>query len=392
MDRGGLVRLLLNDDRVLLFQGEAKDLPLSANSVDAIVSDPPSGTGFMAQDWDKSKGGRDSWIKWLSLQMSPAYTALKPGGHGLVWALPRTSHWTATALENLGFEIRDVFHHIFGSGFPKSLTSKSVDIPPECGTALKPAVEHWWMVRKPFEGSLTANYHEHGTGLLNIDACRVGGEDTRAKTGVRPDNGWGMGEGIVAGSEHGRWPAHLSLDEFAGALLDEQSGVRKSGSMKAGTPRGVNAIFGKAPSSPACETDIVGSKGGASRFFYCPKPTPKETEAGLDHLPLKSSGDLTGRQDGSLGLNSPRAGAGRGTPRRNTHPTKKSIALMRYLIRLITPPGGIVLDPFCGTGTTGIAALLEGRKFIGCELGGDDGEYLPILEGRIRHALNGGFQ
>lgn len=346
------MRLLLNDDRVLLFQGEAKDLPLSANTVDAIVSDPPSGTGFMAQKWDKVKGGRNPWIDWLSLQMHPAFNALKPAGHGLVWALPRTSHWTATGLEDTGFVIRDRVSHIFLNGFPKSLTSKSSDIPPECGTALKPALEDWWLIQKTCKGTTTNAFHTFGTGLLNIDACRVGDSDTRAPTGRRPDNGWEMAGGVLAGSECGRWPSHLVVDE----------GVA------------INDI-----DDPAL-------------YFYCPKPRPEETEAGLDHLPLKSSGTLTGRVDGSLGLNSPRAGAGRGTPRRNTHPTKKSIALMRYLIRLITPPGGIVLDPFCGSGTTGIAALLEGRKFIGCELGGDDGEYLPILEGRIRHALNGGFQ
>lgn len=341
------MRVLLDTDRCVLFQGEAKDLPLSANSVDAIVTDPPSGTGFMAQQWDKSKGGRDGWIDWLALQMTPALNALKPAGHGLVWALPRTSYWTAMGLDDCGFAIRDRVSHIFLNGFPKSLTSKSSDIPAECGTALKPALEDWWLVQKPVKGSTTNAFHTFGTGLLNIDVCRIGDDDTRGATGTRPSNGWGMGEGVIAGNEHGRWPPHLLVGE----------GVE------------INDI-----DDPAT-------------YFYCPKPTPKETELGLDHLPLASSGTLTGRQDGSLGLNSPRAGAGRGTSRRNIHPTKKSVGLMRYLIRLITPPGGIVLDLFAGSGTTGVAALLEGRKFIGVELGGDNGEYLPILEGRIRHAL-----
>lgn len=154
----------------------------------------------------------------------------------------------------------------------------------------------------------------------------------------------------MAGSANGRWPAHVVLDEGAAAVLDEQADV----------------------------------KGGASRFFYCAKPAKSETEAGLDHLPVKTGGEATDREDGSDGLNSPRAGAGRGGGRRNHHPTKKPVALMRWLVRLVTPPGGVVLDPFAGSGTTGIAALAEGCRFVGVEL---TEEYLPILEGRIRHAL-----
>ncbi|MBK6671680.1 MAG: site-specific DNA-methyltransferase, partial [Actinobacteria bacterium] len=123
-----------------------------------------------------------------------------------------------------------------------------------------------------------------------------------------------------------------------------------------------------------------GDTGGASRFFYVAKASRAEREAGLDHLPIRSGGELTDREDGSDGLKSPRAGAGRGGGRRNHHPTVKPVELMRYLIRLITPPGGIVLDPFIGSGTTHVAAKLEGFDSVGCDL---SPEYVEIANARV---------
>ncbi len=391
---------LLITDRIAVLHGEAADIAtvLAENSIDALITDPPSGISFMGKAWDDDKGGREQWVAWLATILREAYRVMKPGAHGLVWALPRTSHWTATACEDAGFEVRDRVSAIFLNGFPKSLNvSKEIDklagatreitgVNPTWreakrtnqvfepvrgasamvltapatddartwdgwGTALKPAVEDWWLIRKPLEMTVARNVLKHGTGALNIGACRIGTEDTRAPTGERPDNGWGMAPGAIAGSEEGRWPPHLIVGD----------GVE------------VNDI-----DDPA-------------RYFYCPKPPKKETEAGLDHLPIRSGGEATDREDGSAGLKNARAGAGRGGGRRNTHPTKKSIALMRWLVRLITPPGGTVLDIFAGTGTTGIAALLEGADAVLVEQGGPDDEYLPILEGRIRHALADGF-
>lgn len=337
------MRVILNGDRVVLFHGDSGQLELPENSVDAIVTDPPSGIGFMGRDWDKDRGGRAAWSKWLAQVLAPSYRALKPGGHGLIWALPRTTHWTAFGIEETGFEIRDRLSHIFGTGFPKSLTSKSAPIPPESGTALKPALEDWWLVRKPLDGTVGENFAKWGTGVIWIDACRVGTDDTRGPSDNRPDNGWGMGQGTVAGSACGRWPAHLVLDDEAAELL-----------------------------------------GGPARFFYVAKGSRSEKDEGLDHLPIRTGGEATDRAEGSAGLNNPRAGAGRTGGARNFHPTVKSIELMRWLVRLITPPGGTVLDPFSGSGSTGVAALAEGLNFVGCELTED---YLPILEGRIRHAL-----
>ena len=139
------------------------------DSFDALITDPPAGISFMAKHWDKDKGGRVHWIAWMQSVMQDCLRVLKPGAHGLVWALPRTSHWTATALENARFEIRDSMVHIFGSGFPKSLNLREGK-----GTALKPAHENWILVRKPLgEKTVARNVLEHGTGALNIDASRI---------------------------------------------------------------------------------------------------------------------------------------------------------------------------------------------------------------------------
>lgn len=367
------MRVLYQHDRAVILHGDAEHITdvLEPNSVDSIVTDPPSAIGFMGREWDSDKGGRDHWIAWLAGIMKGALTVLKPGGYGLVWALPRTSGWTQRALEDAGFEVRDRIAHAFLNGFPKSLTSASAEIPDGTGTALKPSIEDWWLVRKPIEGTVAANFAKYGTGVLNIDACRIASAGEVHHTpksnpanrthhdAVQPgatSDVEAMQAAQAASTERlrslGRWPSHLVLDEGAGALLDEQTNPSDS--------------------------------GGASRMFYCPKPSKAETEAGLDHLPKHSGGEATGREDGSAGVNNPRAGAGRTGGRANIHPTKKSVALMSYLIRLITPAGGTCLDLFAGSGTTGVAALAEGMDFIGVEL---TDEYLPILEGRIKHAL-----
>jgi site-specific DNA-methyltransferase (adenine-specific) len=427
------MRVVLADDRCTLIHGDSARLGsmLDEHSVDAIVTDPPAGISFMGKDWDGDKGGRDAWIDWLAGLLRPALRALKPGGHALVWAIPRTSHWTAMALELAGFEIRDVHHHLFGTGFPKSLTSKSAPIPEGTGTAMKPAVEHWILARKPLDGTVGANFAEHGTGVLNIDACRIGtSKSVPASTAGRSINvngyegGWCGGSGRESGTDFdpniGRWPAHLSLehawpcwqpgpDDYLCPICGE---VRESGECsRCGTQRGkchpsctvriVDEQSGETKSSnrprnngafksvaKGAETARVShghdDAGGASRFFYVAKGSRSEKDAGLDHLPPRTGGEATGRIDDSAGTQNPRAGAGRTGGARNFHPTVKSIDLMRWLVRLITPAGGVVLDMFAGSGTTGIAALAEGRRFIGCEMAD---EYIPIAVGRLQHAL-----
>lgn len=341
---------------------ELKQLP--DNVLDSLVTDPPAGISFMGKDWDSDKGGRDAWITWMTEVMRECLRVLKPGAHGLVWALPRTSHWTATALENAGFEIRDVVTHLFGTGFPKSLNIEKIIGEPGkgMGTALKPASEHWILVRKPIsEKTVAKNVLKWGTGALNIDASRVDGAPrdpgyiTPADKRAPKSRGHTMGKMAAvetAETPSGRFPANLVLDEEAAAALDKQSGVLtqggfQKGSVKRSNPEKVSktshmaTILKKEGVTPTrIETDAY----GASRFFYCAKAS--KTDKGKD----------------------------------NTHPTVKSTALMRYLITLVTPPNGLVLDPFMGSGSTGVAAISLDFGFLGIE---KDEAYYAIATERL---------
>ncbi len=278
------------------------------------------------------------------------------------------------------------------------------------GTALKPAHEPIILARRPLEGTIAGNVLAHGTGALNVDGCRIGDEVrwNHPVTGSDDDGAVyelgmrGRGEGTLA---EGRWPANVVLSHDHAcqqypdqgnvwrcapwcpvAELDRQSGQSRAG--KTMKPRGrrpggfgdVGADRGDSrPNGPQ-----YGDAGGASRFFYCAKPSARERDFGCEALPVRTGGQLTDRSDGSAGLSSPRAGAGRQGGRRNYHPTVKPIELMRWLCRLVTPPGGVVLDPFCGSGTTGIAAVREGLAFVGVE---QSDEYVEIARARITRAL-----
>lgn len=532
---------------------------LGENSIDALVTDPPAGISFMGKAWDSNRGGRLEWIKWMSDVMRECMRVMKPGAHGLVWAIPRTSHWTATALEEAGFEIRDVITHHFGSGFPKSLdVSKAIDkaagaerevvahgpklkrmnggsfdseerrqreaeptyiTAPNTdaakqwqgwGTALKPASEHWILVRKPIsEKTVAANVLKWGTGALNIDASRIlsdvkrpdkvctcgeslenilvnsaakktGPEEAASLTSIaalnaegsqvdaeltthsngstkRDTSGLSSGtikkesiatfssigtfgvsqshqntssttstrtsktteskicnscSGLIisectqdsltntqleahkqsinaAGAQRGRFPANLVLShsEFCTdeqcdiecpiAIMDAQSGsLRARGNVSAkqhvGDYNASSYKFGNR------ESGFSGDSGGASRFFYCAKVSPSERNAGCDELPdVLISGDVSLRQRGVHGQT--------GAPNKpliskNHHPTVKPKKLMSYLIKLITPPNGVVLDPFMGSGSTGIAAKECGFSFIGIER---EQDYFEIAQKRI---------
>ena len=262
------------------------------------------------------------------------------------------------------------------------------------GTALKPAWEPIILARKPLIGTVAANVLEHGTGGINIDGCRIPTSAADAKARERantPNSGRMKAGGSPIGTfvrssatgamdtTKGRWPANLILDEEAARVLDEQSGYLKSG---------IAGVRRKPHSSVAMHS--LGMKGaqevgyddggGASRFFYVTKASRKEREYGCDDLPLNSPGETVGRVDESLGTKSPRAGAGRTSGSRNHHPTVKPVALMRWLCRLVTPPGGVVLDPFMGSGSTGIAANQEDFDFVGIEL---CAEYVEIARKRL---------
>lgn len=320
---------------------------MSDASVDSIVTDPPAGIGFMGKSWDSDKGGRDEWIAWLAGVMREALRVLKPGGHALVWAIPRTSGWTQRALEDAGFEIRDVVTHLFGTGFPKSLTSKT-GMPEGQGTALKPGAEFWILARKPLAGTVAKNVAEYGTGGLNIDGCRIDGRE-RTEYGLstsKRSHGSTYGspsESADFDASKGRWPANVVLDEEAAAELDAQSGTLGNAHRPNRNTNKVvtGGVFGTVGTK---QGQTYADSGGASRFFYVAKAAKKER--GKD----------------------------------NTHPTVKSVALMRWLCRLITPPGGTVLDPFMGSGSTGVAALQEGLSFIGIE---QEAEYLATAIRRL---------
>ena len=348
-------------------------------SIDSIVTDPPYELGFMGKKWDASGVAYDPRL-WAE-----CFRVLKPGGHLLSFGGARTYHRMAVAIEDAGFEIRDSLHWTYGTGFPKSHNvSKALDKLGAdganqwdgWGTALKPSHEPIVMARKPITQTVAKNVLEHGTGALNIDACRVGSE-TRVNPPRRTSDGTPPLGGGCTSTESttatGRWPANTVLthspactdtctDNCPVNQLDHQSGTSRPKAGRQGKKGGNGGALGAFAGSSA---DAEGNwpadpGGGASRFFtvtdwdhtiYCAKPSKKERNAGLD-----------------------------GT---NVHPTVKPVELMRHLIRLVTPPGGIVLDPFLGSGTTAVAAILEGIDWIGCEI---TDEYLQIIDARVKWA------
>jgi DNA modification methylase len=267
------------------------------------------------------------------------------------------------------------------------------------GTALKPAFEPIVVGRKPFGKGVTVaeNVLAWGVGGLNIDASRIGTEQIKTSgarsVNISGDDRSGAAAGMYGPTDGvntvhtGRWPANVILDEVTAGLVDEQSGVSGSGKMRT-QKRERNK--GWANSSPGPGVEAIGNygdSGGASRFFYQAKASKRDRNEGLEGLQDTGAGEMVDRVEGSAGMDSPRAGAGRTSGAKNFHPTVKPTQLMRYLIKLVTPPGGTVLDPFTGSGSTGKAALLDGYKFVGAEL---TEEYLPIIEGRLRWALEQG--
>jgi hypothetical protein len=248
------------------------------------------------------------------------------------------------------------------------------------GTALKPAHEPIVVARKPVIGTVAENVLQWGVGGINIDATRIGTEirETWSAGGqnykVSNPEPWQESKHMVTG----RWPANIILDEHTAELLDEQSGILKSGAMNSITKGHDEETFNTYGKQYVRRVVNQASSGGASRFFYVAKASKRDRNEGLDELPEQI---LTGRDEGQDERQVPYKT--RSNPVKNTHPTVKPTALMQYLIRLVTPDNGVVLDPFAGSGSTGKAAILEGKQFIGIEL---TEEYLPIIEGRLTHA------
>jgi site-specific DNA-methyltransferase (adenine-specific) len=257
------------------------------------------------------------------------------------------------------------------------------------GTALKPAWEPIILARKPLVGTVAANVAQYGTGGINVDGCRIGTDGGTAKGTFPkgPSNGT-YGNGINGACEivdigAGRWPANVVLDEEAAGMLDAQSGTSRSTGGSGDASRGWRGDGRTVGAAMAGATGGYGDSGGASRFFYTAKASRKEREAGLEGMPIKAAGSKNVGESTGRDPSNHRNTMGQAEVRAaNHHPTVKPIALMRWLCRLVTPPNGVVLDPFTGSGTTGCAAVLEGLRFIGIER---EAEYVEIARKRVAH-------
>ena len=409
---------------------------LAENTVDAIVTDPPYGLAFMGHKWDYDVPSVELWTQCLRV--------LKPGGHLLAFAGTRTQHRMAVRIEDAGFEIRDMMAWVYGSGFPKSMnvgraidretkttrpvlgvkkrapsgwdmngstkySDRQVDGPGSdqsaawegWGTSLKPALEPITLARKPLgEKNVALNVLRWGTGALNIDQCRVPltGEALRggASDGSSADKvseGWDRpwrhdpemrkqakersDQNQEKAEKLGRFPANF-LHDGSTEVLSQFPDTRPSRTSVSLIKAKSNHIYGKYNGAPPARRGHDDSGGSAARFFYCAKASRAERDAGLKVLPAKRL---------QLGCNAGLLSA-EGKDKfsvlgRNIHPTVKPLKLMRYLCRLITPPGGLILDPFLGSGSTGCAAILEGFRFIGVEL---NDEYALMARIRIKNA------
>lgn len=415
---------------------------LPSNSFDALMCDPPYGLSFMGKRWDYDVPSAEVWRE--------ALRVLKPGAPLLAFGGTRTFHRMVCAIEDGGFEIRDQIAWIYGSGFPKSqnisialdkaqglerpiigvntavnvyedgknhkfyvegegnpaygpakISGPASEIAAEWdgyGTALKPAQEPICVARKPLEGTMAANVVAHGVGGLNIDGTRIGTDEdcARKPSLVKAESPAGMGIGKAMGgngSDLGRWPANVILDEEAGAVMDAQSGNRPG--MSGGGKHAANysgGMFGAIDSTATARND----SGGASRFFYCAKANRKEREAGCELLPMRAGFEAVEREEGSAGVQNPRAGAGRTAGRvANFHPTVKPLDLCRYLATLIRPPASkdgrapLLLVPYSGSGSEMIGAMLAGwHDVIGIE---GEADYINIAHARIAHWIKRGI-
>jgi site-specific DNA-methyltransferase (adenine-specific) len=310
---------------------------LEPESVDAIVTDPPYGIGFQHERWDSAaireaaaRAGHDrlgpnqAFEAWCLMLATECRRVMKPGAFLAAFGSPRTYHRLACGIEDAGFEIRDTLMWLYAEGM-----SKSRHYPGGRTTTLKPAFEPIVLARRELDGNTEETIARHGTGALNAEACKV----------------------------EGRHPANVILGHDPGC------GERRC-----------------APSCPVATADVCAGEGRArlapSRFLYCPKASRKERDAGCEELPRRA-----------LNLFPNAKGAKAAPDARNPHPTVKPLELMRWLVRLLCPPGGLVLDPTAGSGTTGAAAALEGRRFLGIEL---EPAYVEIAAARIAHHAPGG--
>lgn len=437
------MKLYSNNENYKLYQSNMLDMleVIEPNTIDSIITDPPYELNFMGKGWDNSGIAfqPDTWKK--------CYEVLKPGGYLLAFGGSRTFHRIACAIEDAGFEIRDTIMWLYGSGFPKSMniglvldkkngveskivgngksgissrayqseettTAGNYEIKQATnewagwGTALKPSFEPIIVARKPFKGSLIDNVIEYGVGGINIDECRVGNEELHNSYAGNKNTGFTSGDernekgkGMFAGNKigetivNGRFPANtiLTYDETD---FEEVCGGFPKNQKPAGNKKEVQYSNKEYNNSSYMinythNPKILGDNGGsASRYFYCAKASKKDRDEGLDDF---EDGNIT---DGRKAI-SDRPYLRKETPRKNTHPTVKPTELMQYLVRLVSPDGATILDPFNGSGSTGKAVMYENRernknyKYIGIEL---TEEYLPIAKARIEYTCKSNLE
>ena len=430
------MKLYSANDSYKLYQGNMLDMleVIQANSIDSIVTDPPYELNFMGKGWDNAGVSfqKETWEK--------CHEVLKPGGYLLAFGGSRTFHRIACAIEDAGFEIRDTIMWLYGSGFPKSMniglavdkkngieskiigsaksgvssrayqseattTAGQYEIKEAqnewkgWGSCLKPSFEPIIVARKPFKGSLVDNVIQYGVGGINIDECRVAFENGEENSSIqrynstqqKGNNGWqhinrgaNFNEDTKKSMQLGRFPANtiLTYDETD---FDEVCGgfpYTKVGSGIKNPKGGAKSTFRSSTQNEGYYSP--GSEGSASRYFYCAKASKRDRDEGLDNQEEVKVND--GRQ---TPIDNPFQ---RGeTPRRNGHPTVKPTNLMQYLVRLVSPNGATILDPFNGSGSTGKAVMYENKdrkknyKYIGIEL---SEEYLRISKARIEYVIN----
>ena len=408
------MELYSSNNNYKLYRGNMLDMldAIEPESIDSIITDPPYELNFMNKGWD------NSGIAFQSNTWDKCYQVLKPGGYLLVFGGTRTFHRIACAIEDAGFEIRDTIMWLYGSGFPKSMNigkaidkklgneriktgniihhaQKGVAVAEQrgaigggafgqetyeeetigtgpwegWGSALKPAFEPIIVARKPFKGSLIDNIIKYEIGGINIDECRVpfNGDSWKAQKSEKTSRAFQSEEtttanGYVEANENGRFPANVIL------TYDETD---------------YEEVCGGFPNTN-------------ERYFYCAKASSKDRDEGLNEFEIKSHAEINNRKEGSAGTTRQYGGKTNpflsvSCPRKNIHPTVKPTELMQYLVRLVSPKGATILDPFNGSGSTGKAVMYENRendknyKYVGIEL---TDEYLPIAKARIEYVIN----
>lgn len=430
------IKVEIHNDNYTIYNGNMLDMleVIQPNSIDSIVCDPPYELNFMNRDWDRSgiAFNVEAWKK--------CYEVLKPGGYLLAFGGSRTFHRIACAIEDAGFEIRDTIMWLYGSGFPKSMniglaidkknkveskivgTKKTHDFSKHkgsmmsfsnteeqetktnvvnikqaqnewqgWGTALKPAYEPIIVARKPFNGSLVDNVLSYGVGGLNIDECRVGESGGIKKINVEPNSGSkNSGFGCNGQKEElndGRFPANVIHDGSEEVISGFPNTTSRSieGGQSVDWGFDNDAKYGYKVRMGGGYND----SGSAARYFYSAKASKKDRDEGLDLAGFEE----TRVTDGSMHTNpeTARMYGARSALRRNIHPTVKPCELMQYLVRLVSPKGATILDPFMGSGSTGKAVMFENRernanyKFIGIDL---EEKYCQVANARIDYALN----